>query len=324
MLIMVAPIPRAALWGLSVLVTQVQTEQTKNNKLGQVDPSKGYIHIFDDESLDIVLSSRDTVSDFVHYLTKKEEFVRSGGLAAAEGEEHLLASYVMDMNAQDEHDFVLPPDITAITLGRGLWEEFQESDEYKAQQLADRDSYKWDSLIEYFTHLMLGGAFYYVSHPELRDQAQHITLMARESRFRRRIIVGALIEFVSNTPVDRRNARIVAPVTEGDPYYIFLLLPVPQGVTHDQDRYTQYRDERTILLSAYCYVLKLGYPDAQQIVGLAFESPGSTGSSEDLIYMDARTWTEEDQRAAREAQARFHILKYPIVSAQRVEEYPVL
>lgn len=40
--------------------------------IGQVDPARGYVHVFDDTSLEIVMSTLDTVSDFVEYLTKKE------------------------------------------------------------------------------------------------------------------------------------------------------------------------------------------------------------------------------------------------------------
>jgi hypothetical protein len=43
-------------------------------QIGQVDPTKGFIHVFDDISLDIVMKTLDTVSDFTAYLTKKEQF----------------------------------------------------------------------------------------------------------------------------------------------------------------------------------------------------------------------------------------------------------
>jgi len=39
--------------------------------IGDLDTDKGYVHVLDDTSLDIVLSTLDTITDFVEYLTKR-------------------------------------------------------------------------------------------------------------------------------------------------------------------------------------------------------------------------------------------------------------
>ena len=44
--------------------------------VGRVDPSREFVHILDDTSLDILLRTLDTVADFVAYLQKKEAFIR--------------------------------------------------------------------------------------------------------------------------------------------------------------------------------------------------------------------------------------------------------
>ncbi len=62
--------------------------------IGQVNPAKGFVHVFDDTTLDVVLNTLDTVTDFVNYLAKKEKFITSGKLAVACGEEDLLAFYL--------------------------------------------------------------------------------------------------------------------------------------------------------------------------------------------------------------------------------------
>jgi hypothetical protein len=45
--------------------------------IGQIDPAKGYVHVLDDMTLDILLGKLDTIRDFVNYLAKKEKFVTS-------------------------------------------------------------------------------------------------------------------------------------------------------------------------------------------------------------------------------------------------------
>jgi hypothetical protein len=59
--------------------------------IGQIGPTKGYIHVFDDTTLGIVMGMLDTITDFVTYLTKKEDFIQSDQLIIAAGEEDLLA-----------------------------------------------------------------------------------------------------------------------------------------------------------------------------------------------------------------------------------------
>ncbi len=85
-------------------VAHYRTDQgvVKPFRIGHVDPDKGYIHVLDDTTLDIVLETLDTISDFVQYLTKKEAFVRSGRLGMAAGEEELLALYLSEVDGRQE------------------------------------------------------------------------------------------------------------------------------------------------------------------------------------------------------------------------------
>lgn len=61
--------------------------------IGIPNPNKPYVHVFDDIALDVVLNELDTISDFIDYLEKKEEFITSGKLISAAGEEDLLAHF---------------------------------------------------------------------------------------------------------------------------------------------------------------------------------------------------------------------------------------
>ncbi|KIN77851.1 SEC-C motif domain protein [Sulfitobacter mediterraneus KCTC 32188] len=72
-----------------------------------MNPDGSFVHVLDDVSLDIVMNELDTVRDFTDYLGKKEEFVRSGQLLSAQGEENLLAYYAIRINEDGDHDFVV-------------------------------------------------------------------------------------------------------------------------------------------------------------------------------------------------------------------------
>ena len=60
--------------------------------VGEVNPDKGFVHVFDDVTLDVILGELDTITDIVRYLRCKEEFITAGKLGVAAGEENLLAT----------------------------------------------------------------------------------------------------------------------------------------------------------------------------------------------------------------------------------------
>ena len=77
--------------------------------IGHVNPTKGFVHVFEDFTLDAVLRELDTITDFVAYLSKREEFLsRERPVVWATGEEQLLSIYLTHLNSDGEHDFVLP------------------------------------------------------------------------------------------------------------------------------------------------------------------------------------------------------------------------
>ena len=46
--------------------------------IGDVNPDGAFVHVFSDEALDIFMKERDTVTDFVSYLTRRERFIGQG------------------------------------------------------------------------------------------------------------------------------------------------------------------------------------------------------------------------------------------------------
>jgi flagellar biosynthesis regulator FlaF len=84
-----------------------------------------------------------------------------------------------------------------------------------------------------------------------------------------------------------------------------------------------YREARFTHLEMCAQVVKLKYPEALDIVGVATESGTSTGRSEDAIYFDARTWTREMASRAAEDQQRLQILVAPTTQGEKVYDYPI-
>jgi hypothetical protein len=282
--------------------------------VGEVNSEWGYMHLFDDTSLDIVLEKLDTANDFVDYLRKKEAFIRSGQLIAAAGEEELLAQYLSRLGSDGTHDFVYPPN-ARIVIDEGHWERFLRSPERRAQSQADEISYAWDELIERFAHHISTDTLHYSLTESFADSECNLRWLARENRTRRRLLAISIHELIAQTPSDQMATRVVCPSASGDPFYVFLIAPSAWGGQH-------YRELRREWLYKYCMATKLRFPEASWVVGLATESGWAAVRSEDLFGLDCSAWSAEMQAEAEAMQAEFPVLQKVKGFRSRIEEYP--
>ena len=286
--------------------------------IGWVGDVGDFVHVLDDISLDILLETLDTITDFVAYLRKKEDFIASGRLLHAAGEEELLATYLADINADGEHDFIFAGDADGVVLAEGLWENFHNSSQRRAQIREDKISYAWDDLIETFSKHAFEGTQYYVSPSGFAGTEKCLRLMAREGRTRRRMLADAFVGLVVKTGDRRiRATRVLQAAVPGDAYYVFLLLPELPGVPNEL-----YRETRRHMLEALCMIVRLKFPDAKDIVGLATETGISESRSEDALYFDGRNWGLNEAAEAERLQRETKLLTNTTEYRDVVKEYP--
>lgn len=296
--------------------------------VGVVDPERGFVHVFDEYCIKLVIDNLDTITDFTRYLERREAFFKRFPGVVAAGEEELLAVYLKELNAAGEHDFVLPIDETATTvcLDKGFWNRYAQHPQRLAKIEANKISYSWDLLIEKFSYHILRGSQRESTTKNVKEQAQLLYWLAREPRVRRRMLAGAIIGLVKNAESQAQTAkfsarlsRIMQPSFPGDPFYIFVVLSRPTDRTDDE-----YRTIRFNLLKAHCQVLKLVFPQATDVIGIAVEaSLQENEMTEDAIYVDLRSWGTEEDREAREIQSRLGIFTHLATSAGREYEYPL-
>lgn len=290
--------------------------------VGQINSDKGYIHVFDDVTIEIVLKTLDTISDFTQYLLKKEEFIQSGKLLSASGEDDLLAYYLQSYDEYQQHSFNHPEakGYDVISIDEGLWEEFATSDKKKLQAEANEVSYSWDELIEKFIYHITTGTSYCLSPPSISAQAEILMYLARENRTRRRLLATAIHELISKTPQNHRATRIILPSSTNDPYYLFLLLPRLPEIKE-----IEYRDARGQMLKDLMVILKHDFPKAKNIIGLATETGLPSERSEDLQYYDGSGWTEQEEKYAQELKEEYinrGLLHRRTMFRSVINEYP--
>lgn len=285
--------------------------------IGDIDPTKTFVHVLDDTTLDILMGALNTVSDFTSYLSKKEILLRSDKNIFSTGEEDLLPYYMTKMKGE-EHDFDFPEDSDGIGILEGEWERFCENPQRKAQLEEDKISYFWDALIEQFNMHALSGTQYMVSTGGIKDSEKVMRFFAGESRFKRRLLAKAILGLIEKTPENICGRRFSIPLNEDGPYYVFVAFP--RKKEHTEKEYRAFRGE---YLKVCCMVVRSVYPKAHDIIGFATEAGKSTERrSEDAMYFDGRHWNDKMHEEAKELQEKLGILVGPTYYKVHDTEFP--
>lgn len=282
--------------------------------VGVVEPEHGFVHIFDDRTLDIVLRELDTVSDFLRYLKKKEAVVLDRRIQPAE-EPDLLAHYLTNMDQSRQHGFDLPA-TGPLTLRQGGWQSLQHNPRYVAKKLQDKISYLWDMIIETFSEHVVSGTLVMDSPATVRENELALRAMASESRFARRNLSMSLKYILNSTPTERIGIRTVLPEDPQDTIYVLIAMSNPD-MTEER-----FRLHRRGYLSDYCKVVAWKHRHCQRIIGLATEVGIGDRRSYDLVHLETREWTDEMEAEARQIQATRAMFTRTSARPFHNEEYP--
>ena len=273
--------------------------------LESADYGKGFIHVFDEDTLFLLMSELDTITDFVEYLAARESLLRlRPRLLGTEAD--LLASFFAG-----QHSFakLLEGDYDLRVIV-GSWASLVDLPQYKARKDADRISYVWDSLIKKVHDDFVNGRMEFGGD---LDSVDRITrMMAREARLERRALGGAFHEFMENAT--RRSRAAFGSSGVG---YVFL-----------KQKHAEPREHRTRELEARCYAAR-DYMDQEGIagttvVGIATEFPEKgSGFSLDLMLLDVPEWGDEQRAFIAQVRERLDIFRNPVVRRFSGEEFPI-
>lgn len=262
--------------------------------IGGICPEKGFVHVLDDVTLDIVLGELDTITDFARYLRWKEDYVQSNKLFLAQGEENLLAAYLSSVNDKGHHDIVLPTSDGKLQVEKNLWGRTRQSPEYLRKKKANEDSYFWDRIIDEFADHVLAGTIIGEAEYTTNTHEMILRVLARESRLDRRMLVLSLQDRIRQADPTEICWRTVLSKQKQGTAFVFGLFP------EDERDYEEYRDFRRKFTHAYCLVLGEKRRDLRTIIGLATENHPSDGSSTDLIlFKPPEVWPDDMVQEAR-------------------------
>jgi len=267
---------------------------------------KGFVHVLDEAATTILLDELDTITDFVGYLRDKEHFLRSTELVCEGEEADLLAIYLNEGRQ-------LPSGRNLALIGDDTWEIFKSKQEYRNKKIADKESYAWDRLIEIVCKDVLAGDMVNPlsdagSPPSPSAEERCLRVMARESRFCRRVLGKSWAEFLAGShQIRSRQVRSPSGV-------VYIFLATPHGFA---------RNVRAAELGNRCFVALGQNRQATVAIGVATEqyTPGM-GYSLDLCHTYKPVWTQADQEAMEGMQRDLGYFVNPRKTRTREDEYP--
>lgn len=259
---------------------------------------RGFVHVFDDKSTNIVLQELDTISDFVAFLNFVEDLQRKcPSVIVFGGYEDVLGFYVLQGRK-------LPEACDELILDNGFWEEARNRPEFIARKDEDKISYFWDHMIEILSQHL---SFALEGPPPSLEEAELVVrTMAKETRFNRRVLAKSFIEFHMSRQARSRIVRSLSGIV-----YVFLVC----------SRETERVDRRNEL-AARCLVARGLNPDVTTVVGIATETYDPSSFSLDVVHLHIPIWTEEDERRMSRLQREAKLFAHTSEKRITEHEYP--
>lgn len=293
--------------------------------IGDIDPDRAFVHVFDQRAMDLVLQTENTITDFTDYLTRRAIAIRNQRIGQAMGEDDLLGFYMSRTRPTGEHDFIRNSgaellDGERVKVPEYFFQYVLDDPGFRQKQAGDEISFLWDHLITMFSdHLLAGtsvsptGGAVDVSEGEVVLQT-----MARESRLNRRLFSTAIDGAIKRMIVGKepRFVRFLLPhetSVNKALSYVFLMMDYPAWMDPTtQEGELEYRVLRRTTLMIYCLSILMEHPTLEVCIGISMNAPpqysGRVGGSEDVALFRPEVLTDELKDKVHKARKDFNIM----------------
>lgn len=249
---------------------------TKPLTVGRISHARGWVHVFDEDSLSTVLKQLSTASDFVAYLNAKSNLFGGGTFVSAESETDLLARFLW-------YNRTFPSETKPYVIEPDLWHKVSNDASFNAGRQEDEVSFFWDHLVERLTGFFVEGTLQTGNELTVTEYESMARILAGESRFSRRVLSKLILDRAKRAKAAAIGSLL--PSCQPDINYV---LYVGQGA--EPDAYEDYRNDRASILRLRCIAAKAVLPERRFILGIGLDAAGSHGGSEDFILMDTLEW----------------------------------
>lgn len=242
----------------------------------------GFVHVCDENSIEVLFRALDTITDFTNFLQSVEQLMhlKTKIIFDGGGLEDLVALYLqndysLDYSTEEGH-----PDL--LIVSDDLWTGLSSSKEYHKMIVDFKTSYIWDRLIEYYVNDLLTEGMFDMYSKEVTDNELALVVMALQPRRYRAGLADTFMEFLQN-----EELKIASRVVMGynNVAFVFLI-----GKSSD-------RESRVEELLLRCSIIDVKLPEVKTVVGIATDRPGTStiGYSSDIAYVHESRWTSEEK-----------------------------
>lgn len=260
-----------------------------------------FVHIFNGSTIELVLREFDTTKDFIGYLQQREVLLSSDKHIKVLSESDIMQLYYEGFDEATEERSIFSKEVdgtTGAVIDKGGVHRLLNNPAFLAKKEEDRVSYFWDELIESFSFHILNGSAESVSWKYPIEAEPGIRLLASTSRFERRILAAAFMEFYENAIPGQRGTRVVLDPANNENAYVFCLIPKHQSFSSEEE----YRKIRRRMIQDYCVINKYLNRRIESVFGIACKtrdyehelSPDFFNEGQDFIFLYGDDWEESD------------------------------
>lgn len=238
----------------------------------------GFVHVFDEVSIDVVFRLLDTITDFTEFLseTKKLTSTSSALILEGGGLEDLACIFL-----KNGYEYPWNASEKQIVVVQDIWSQYSKEDELLDYLEAMKESYRWDKLIEVFANDLLTDGMFEFPSKNITESQHALIEMALQPRSIRAQLSKALFEIIASDTAEKVAARC-AKAYNG---VAFVFMP----------RSSEDREARVQELALRCYVIRAKVLGVTKVVGIATDKIGSSkiGYSSDIVYIDLPEISED-------------------------------
>jgi len=254
------------------------------------DFGKGYVHVLDEQSTELLLDELDTLKDFTNYLTAKEKFANEFKLIC-KYEADFLALYLqtgLEFDAGSNSALVIDD----------LWKSYEASQEYADWRKEIEVSYIWDRMIEKIHSYHVNEETNSERRFELENSLRVINLEPRMDR----IELGKLLDDAITKKV---SARMLLPREDSKHMYVFI--PLSDHNWESKENELQLR----------CLVARFQNPQVSIVVGVSIGTNKKGESMFDICYFNLPTIDNNFCQIAMKIQDNLGYFKNPSVTKRK-------
>lgn len=291
----------------------------------------GFVHVFSEATIALVLNEFDTIKDFISYIQQREQLLQYPKSISVSSESDIVQLYYENLDDTLTRSILSAKELKSnpVDIDKGGLSSLYLNVQYVAKKAADKVSYFWDDLIESFTFHILNGTSEHGNYQTPNEIEPGLRVAAATGRFERRTLSQYFFDFYAKTLPEQRGTRLAFDPFDPTKAYLFLLVPYIQ----EYGTYEDYREVRRGMLQDYCAINKLLKPHVNTFLGIAAQTRKSNprltraflNEGQDYILFDASDWDEKAFAYAKEIHDEYienGLLAERKLSAENFREFP--